>query len=451
VGERYVLERILGEGGMGVVFAARHLELDETVAIKMLRPSETSTEENVERFLREARLASKIKNEHVVRIIDVARERGSAPPYIVMEYLDGIDLAELIARGPLSSIEAVDYVLQACEALAEAHALGIVHRDLKPSNLLLTRRPDGSPLLKVLDFGISKTHAGDDSKLTTTSAVFGSPAYMSPEQIRSAKNVDQRCDVWSLAVVLFELVTGRLPFEGDSAAAVLAAIAADPPLALLQLAPSAPPQLESALVACLVKNREKRVASVAHLADLLEPFASAEGRKSVGYARRILSGPRHVVSSSEPSSARTLGLEVTAKADAASITDQAIVVTTSNARRPRWTLLAGSLALAGCIGGITWLATRTRPSAHVDIASSTAGERPATEAASELPPAASATNARAPAFSAPTPDPADKPRPPRGAPSRPHPRPLASSSSPAAGTPSSVPPKPTHVDTNSRQ
>jgi serine/threonine protein kinase len=160
---RYRVERLIGEGGMGVVFAARHVELDEIVAVKVLHPSAATNGENLERFLREARLAAKIKNEHVVRVQDVARGRGRAPPYIVMEYLEGTDLAEVVrARGPLPSTEAVDYILQACEAVAEAHQLGIVHRDLKPSNLLLTRRSDGSPLIKVLDFGISKTHDDDD-------------------------------------------------------------------------------------------------------------------------------------------------------------------------------------------------------------------------------------------------------------------------------------------------
>lgn len=288
----YVLERVLGEGGMGVVFAARHVDTEMRVAIKtLLSPPSSSAEERRERFFREARLAAKIRNDHVVRVLDVTRGdaldpdgRGS-PPYIVMEYLDGFDLDDLLrARGPLRSTEAVDYVLQACEGVAAAHALGVVHRDLKPSNLHLTRRIDGTPLLKVLDFGISKT--GDDiaiegSKLTTTTAVFGSPAYMSPEQIRSSKHVDERTDVWSLAVVLFELITGRLPFAGDSAAAVLAAIAADPPLSLSDHAKyPVPSGLEKAIERGLVKDRSLRVASVVELAASLAPFASEAGRAS---------------------------------------------------------------------------------------------------------------------------------------------------------------------------
>src|SRR5262249_26962732 len=153
----------------------------------------------------------------------VVRGRGEMAPYIVMAYLEGEDLHELLpSLGPLPTGLAVDYVLQACEAVAEAHRLGIVHRDLKPANLLLNHRPDGTPLVKVLDFGISKSDDQDDAGLTTTMTVVGSPSYMSPEQLRSAKNVDARADVWALAVILFELLTGKRPFVGENATAMLA-------------------------------------------------------------------------------------------------------------------------------------------------------------------------------------------------------------------------------------
>lgn len=289
--ERYRLERVIGEGGMGVVFAARHVELNELVAVKVLHSSSAIDEEHLERFLREARLAAKIKNEHVVRVLDVARGRGATPPYIAMEYLEGVDLAELLAsRGPLPATEAVDYVLQACEAVMEAHQLGIVHRDLKPSNLLLARRSDGAPLIKVLDFGISKAHE-EDSKLTTTRAVFGSPAYMSPEQIRSAKHVDQRSDVWALAVVLFEILTGRLPFVGETATSILAAVAADPPLSLAHYA-DVPDGLQEAIERCLVKDRDRRVGSILEMASVLAPFASPAGHASIEVVRRIAGAAR---------------------------------------------------------------------------------------------------------------------------------------------------------------
>jgi serine/threonine-protein kinase len=280
--ERYCLERVLGRGGMGMVFAARHIELRELVAIKLLHDDSLRNPVHVDRFIREARLASRLKGDHVVRILDVVRGRGEMPPYIVMEYLEGEDLFDLLSSlGPLPTGLAVDYVLQACEAVAEAHRVGIVHRDLKPANLLVTSRPDGTPLVKVLDFGISKSDDQDDAGLTTTMTVVGSPSYMSPEQLRSSKSVDARTDIWALAVILFELLTGKRPFVGETSTAVLAAIAADPPLELTTLAPTVPGALQEVIEACLAKNRDERVGSVAELATLLEPFATPQGRLSV--------------------------------------------------------------------------------------------------------------------------------------------------------------------------
>src|SRR5580693_7216018 len=169
--------------------------------------------EYVARFEREARTAVKIKSEHVARVIDVGQlESGS--PYMVMEYLEGEDLQGWLEKqGRLPIERAVDFLLQACEAIAEAHAMGIVHRDLKPANLFCIRRPDGTLSIKVLDFGISKA-AGASMGMTSTQAVMGSPLYMSPEQMGSSKGVDARSDIWALGVILFELVTGRVPFDG---------------------------------------------------------------------------------------------------------------------------------------------------------------------------------------------------------------------------------------------
>ncbi|MFO0737881.1 MAG: serine/threonine-protein kinase [Labilithrix sp.] len=290
--ERYLLESVIGEGGMGTVFSARHLELGDIVAVKVLQSANavaTLDAEHLERFLREARLCAKIKNEHVVRVIDVARGKNGLPPYIVMELLDGIDLGELVhSLGPIPIPEAVDYVLQACEALAEAHALGIVHRDLKSSNLHVSKRADGSPLVKVLDFGISKAHdeSGADQNLTATSAVFGSPAYMSPEQIRSSKHVDARTDVWALDVVLYELLTNQLPFVGDSAAAMLASISADPYVPVRKYVPTAPEGLERAIHAAFVKDREKRTQTVSAFADSIAPFGGPTAAAAVAAIHR---------------------------------------------------------------------------------------------------------------------------------------------------------------------
>src|SRR5262245_15691858 len=215
------IDRVLGQGGMGIVVAAHHLQLDERVAIKFLLPEALANPEAVARFGREARAAVKIKSEHVARVTDVGALPETGAPYMVMELMRGKDLgAALREQGALPVHLAVEYVLQACEALAEAHAIGIVHRDLKPANLFLTARADGSPCVKVLDFGISKIAAhsgsGSDMGMTRTQSIMGSPLYMSPEQMASARDVDQRSDVWAVGTVLYEIVTGHVPFTGET-------------------------------------------------------------------------------------------------------------------------------------------------------------------------------------------------------------------------------------------
>ena len=272
---KFRVEKLLGKGGMGFVVAARHMTLGEQVAIKFLIPKVAANAEAVARFLREARAAVRIKSEHVVRVSDVGTlETGQ--PYMVMEHLEGSDLDQLLEReGQLPIDEAVGYVLQAACAIAEAHALGIVHRDVKPSNLFLTTRTDGTPLIKVLDFGISKAVANPDRNeidLTSTQSVFGSPRYMSPEQVRSAKNVDTRTDIWALGVVLYELMTGKSPFEADTVPAVLAKIVADPPTPLRMALPKASRELEDALNLCFEKNVDARYQTLGELAVALAPF-----------------------------------------------------------------------------------------------------------------------------------------------------------------------------------
>ena len=218
VGGKFIVERVLGIGGMGVVVAARHMQLGQSVAIKFLRRSAATSPESVNRFLREARASVGLQSAHVVRVMDVGT-LDDGLPFMVMEHLNGTDLGQsLEMRGVLPVAEAVDCLVQAMDAVAEAHSLGIVHRDLKPSNLFLTARTDGSPLVKVLDFGISKgvDTGGQRVDLTSTSMVLGSPLYMSPEQVRSTKSVDTRTDVWALGVILYELVAGVPPFEAET-------------------------------------------------------------------------------------------------------------------------------------------------------------------------------------------------------------------------------------------
>lgn len=280
---KYRIERVLGHGGMGVVVAARHLELDERVAIKFLLPSTLAMPDVVARFAQEARAAVKIKSEHVARIIDVGKLENGAP-YIIMEYLEGEDLAAwLEARGRLPVEQAVLFMLQACEAVAAAHAIGIVHRDLKPSNLFIVRVPDGTLSVKVLDFGISKLTGRDPTNLaiTSTAALLGSPLYMPPEQMRLARDVDARSDIWALGAVLHELVTGAPPFPGTSLGEVMAHVLERPPHSLRASLPEAPAELEAVIAKCLQKPREQRYANVAELARALLPFAPPRGRLSV--------------------------------------------------------------------------------------------------------------------------------------------------------------------------
>jgi serine/threonine-protein kinase len=287
---KYRVERVLGAGGMGVVVAARHLALDERVALKFLLPETLKNAEAVARFDREARAAVKIKSEHVARIIDVGRLETGAP-YIVMECLEGGDLAAWVKQhGALPVEQAVEFVLHACEAIAEAHALGIIHRDLKPANLFYVRRADGLLSVKVLDFGISKVTADSkaNASMTRTSAIVGSPMYMSPEQLRSSKGVDARTDVWSLGVILFELLTGRPPFVAEAVTEVVIKIAVEPAPAVRLFRTDVQPGLEQAVFRCLEKDRERRFQNVGDLCKALCDFAPARARPSVERILRTL-------------------------------------------------------------------------------------------------------------------------------------------------------------------
>src|ERR1700722_6614058 len=273
---KYRIERLLGVGGMGVVVAARHEQLDQLVAIKFIRDDALDNDEAVERFLREARSAAKLRSEHVARVLDVGRLESGAP-YMVMEFLEGFDLAHAVTHdGPMAVDLAASLMMQVCEAVAEAHAAGIVHRDLKPENLFLTRTIGGSPKMKVLDFGVSKLVrlAGDPkAKLTRTSAMLGSPLYMAPEQMRSSRDVDARGDVWALGVVLFELLTGRSPFEAETMPELCLKIVSEPPLSLAELRPVLPQELVDIVECCLQKDRNKRYATASELAQALMPLA----------------------------------------------------------------------------------------------------------------------------------------------------------------------------------
>jgi serine/threonine protein kinase len=279
IASKYRVEQLIAVGGMGVVVQARHEKLGQEVAIKVLFPAEAEEHtQSVPRFLREARAAAGLKSEHVVRIYDVDT-LASGLPYMVMELLIGTDLRRVIKRQGAQQVErAVAFVLQAADAIEEAHARGIIHRDLKPSNLFLTHRRDGKPLVKVLDFGISKTSSDFDldGDLTTSRAMIGSPRYMSPEQVRDARSVDARTDIWSLGAILYELITGKGVFTADSLPAICAAIVADPPSPISGVRSDVPAVVELAILRCLEKEPRDRFQSVRELADALSGLAPSD-------------------------------------------------------------------------------------------------------------------------------------------------------------------------------
>ncbi|HEX3772101.1 MAG TPA: serine/threonine-protein kinase [Polyangiaceae bacterium] len=289
---KYLVEETVAEGGIGVVVVAKHLALDQRVAIKYLKPKARGNPSILERFVREGKLAAQIASDHVVRVLDV----GSVPeggPYIVMEYLAGEDLAHVVRRGPVPIARAVDYILQACDALAAAHALRIIHRDIKPENLFLAERPANTAIIKLVDFGISKVapttdEPGSWGRETADGERFGTPLYMSPEQLRASSSVDTRTDVWSLGVTLHELLTGSLPFEGDDLPQLCASILTSHPMGLTSALPDAPPILEAAILRCLEKDPDARFQNLAELAQELAPFGSADAAAHLKRIREVI-------------------------------------------------------------------------------------------------------------------------------------------------------------------
>lgn len=290
IADKYEVERVLGSGGMGVVVAAKHVQLRQRVAIKFMRAVAAGDPASVARFLREAQAAVALTSDHVTRVLDVGTLPSGAP-FMVMEHLVGRDLAEhLQQNGPMAIVDAVDAVLQACEAIAEAHARGIIHRDLKPSNLFLTRRIDGAPFVKVLDFGISKSNASTDANslganLTGTGFAMGSPGYMSPEQVRNAKAADPRSDIWSLGVILYQLLTGIAPFAGETVGDTFARIVSEDPHPIRQHRAEIPQGLADTISQCLERRAARRVQTVAQLAMLLARFGKPE---AAALAQRVV-------------------------------------------------------------------------------------------------------------------------------------------------------------------
>jgi len=334
------VERILGEGGMGVVVLAEHVQLGQRVALKVLLPEMLRQTDIVARFQREARATARLKNDHVARILDVG-ELESGVPYIVMEYLEGSDLGDLLAeQGPPRPELAVHYVLQACEALAEAHGCGIIHRDLKPTNLFLTRTRGGAPLVKVLDFGVSRFNEAStvDVQLTRTASVVGSPLYMAPEQMRAARNADERSDIWALGVILYEFLTGVVPFKGESMTDLFAKIVSGPPPAPHVLRPEVSPSLSAIVMRCLSVDPAGRPANIAELSLELAGFGESAGRAASERSFSVRSAP-------DPSVVGGSVAAVSASTDANSRDVSVPTAAAKWANRRRRLLLAS----AGCI------------------------------------------------------------------------------------------------------
>jgi serine/threonine protein kinase len=318
---KYRLEKVAGEGGMGIVYAAQHLVLRQRVAVKVLLPDAATSEMVVERFAREAQAAARIQSEHVARVMD-AGSTATGAPFLVMEYLEGCDLEELLSvEGPLPLTDVVDYLMQALEALAHAHAVGLVHRDIKPANLFLACRPDGGNVIKMLDFGISKAmRSTPEQKVLTGQAVLGSPVYMSPEQLRNAKDIDARADIWSLGVVAYELLAGKPPFDGEGVGEIFAAILEKDPEPVHIVNWRLPPEISTVIAKCLQRKPEDRWSDAAALVRALKPFGSGAWNSVVERADQVLSRAKLFKRPETPSEARRVVQALNAVAERARTT-----------------------------------------------------------------------------------------------------------------------------------
>ncbi|WP_438006600.1 serine/threonine-protein kinase [Sorangium sp. So ce321] len=309
---RYRVNRLLAKGAMGAVVAATHVELDELRAIKLLLPATAADPEMCERFLREARIAARLKSDHVVKVHEIGQLDGGLP-FMVMEFLAGRDLRVIRKqRGPLPIEEATLYVIQACDALAEAHALGLVHRDVKPANLFLTHAGDGAPCIKVLDFGISKVSRaaslGVSEMQTSTGQMLGTPHYMPPEQMRGQRDVDARADIWAIGSLLYVLLTGRYPMHARSVQTVSLVLGG-------KFVPSLPskvrrgltPEIDPIIMRCLERDRDRRWPDVAELALALSPFAPPAAQPLVERIQRVLRGGPREGTAGAPASAGGAG------------------------------------------------------------------------------------------------------------------------------------------------
>jgi serine/threonine-protein kinase len=406
---------------MSLVFEAEHTRLGQRAAIKVLREEHARNPALVERFEREGRAISRLKSPHVVRVIDVDSTPAGAP-YLVMELLEGSDLSgELAHRGPFPVAEAVEYVVQACRALAEAHHRGIIHRDIKPANLFLARE-GAARVLKVIDFGIARDLPGGEVRLTQTETVMGTPLYMAPEQFRGVRDVDARADVWALGATLYELLAGKPPFFG-TAVTIGVSILSDQPVPLESLRPDVPPALAAVVARTLEKDRDRRYASASALGEALEGVARS--------FTPVMATPPSTVFPME-------GTLVAARTPDTTSVPTSTSLVRAGARRTRTRRIAiASAALAAVLGGVAFFRTTTPKSPSGSSAPATADTlaSPVATAATVAPPeatrlpealpspsatAVASTSAAAPVHAKPAPSavvPARAAPPPRTSPS----------------------------------
>ena len=380
LGDRYrILERI-GEGGMGTVWLCEHVALGKRMAVKILRPEFSRDEELARRFEQEARAASQIGQENIIDVVDFGRTpEGSL--YLVMEALEGESLARLLRRaGPLPVGRAIGILLQICRALGAAHARGIVHRDLKPENVIVVRREDGSDFAKVVDFGISKSGgSAEQGRITRAGSIIGTPEYMAPEQA-SAAAVDHRCDVYALGVLAYEMLTGSLPFQGETAVATLLKHQGERPAPPRQRRPDLPAELEAAILRALAKDPADRQQSMAELAAEIGRFAGGPEAEAAPAGLP----PASALGAAPGSTARFLAPpRPSSRGDTVALS-AAEVDPGRRARRKR-ILLGASVAAAAAIAGLTWLAPGRAPAPPAPPPIPAA---PAPPAAAELPPPA---------------------------------------------------------------
>jgi serine/threonine protein kinase len=425
--EKYRIERVLGVGGMGAVVAAQHLKLGETVAIKFLLPRAVGQGRHAQRFLREARAVSKMRSSHVARVFDVDVRRDGAP-FIVMEHLTGETLAALVRReSPLAVERTVDAVLEACEAVAEAHSLGIVHRDLKPANLFVAQGAGDIGLMKVLDFGISKLVGPDsgETETTTGEGFVGSPPYMSPEQLTDPTRVDLRTDIWALGVILYECLTGKSPFKAENVVQVLALILQSRPLPAHELRVDVPPALGKTIERCMARERDARYPDVLSLARDLVAHGTDRGRRALGVIEAVSRGHSKVtpsVRASDPTPTSTVPALDTGTLSAAAEGLAPSSVPTRHGTRSKafFPLIALGMAV---VGTAIWK-NRSAPESPPPSSASSDGSTTAPNATTAVPAVPAPEPARAPTLaSSDAPAPSAKPKTPK---------PRAPSAAPAA-------------------